>query len=126
MAKKPTETKAPPKEDPKDKGKDEAPKKDKWVGRFASELIIKDFTNEQVLEKVHEEAERRGETVNTKVASINWYRNKLRKESGRHGLEYDPAKVMTAREAKNKHNPPVDKNSKKGKEDKDKEPDPLG
>lgn len=58
------------------------------VGTVAREAIIDGSTNEQALEAVQAEFPE----AKTSLASINWYRNKLRSE-GDH-------KILTARELK--------------------------
>ena len=71
------------------------------VGAVATEAILAGKTNEEALEVVKAEFP----DAKTSVASINWYRNKLRSEG---------KKVQTARELK------------KGKDDKGAKGDPLG
>lgn len=57
------------------------------VGKLAIEMIKNGFTNEEVLETIKEKFPK----AKTTMASVNWYRNKLRGEG---------ANVLTSRELK--------------------------
>ena len=74
----------------------EEKKQRRGVGDAAAEAILAGMDNEEALEQVKEEFPEK----NTSIASINWYRNKLR--AGGHD-------VMTARELrKARKNDPLD------------------